>query len=51
MDDLKSTPTRRLLVAYESILAELRRREVVRTSDAPLGQWAEWLAREPSTIA
>ena len=33
-----------LLVTHESILAELRRRGVVRTNDAPLGQWAEGLA-------
>lgn len=33
-----------LLVTHESILAELHRRGVVRTNDAPLGQWAEGLA-------
>ena len=45
-DVLRGARERELLVAHESILAELRRREVVRTNDAPLGQWAEWLARE-----
>lgn len=35
-----------LLATYESFLGELRRRKVVRTNDAPLGQWAEWLARD-----
>lgn len=45
-DALKVAAPRELLVAYESILSELRSRQVVRTNDAPLGQWAEWLARE-----
>jgi hypothetical protein len=45
-DVLRGARERELLVAHESILAELRRREVVRTNDAPVGQWAEWLARE-----
>lgn len=34
-----------LLAAYETIRAELRRREIVRTNDAPAGQFAEWIAR------
>ncbi len=38
--------TRELLAEYERILAELRRREIIRTNDAPAGQYAEWLARE-----
>lgn len=45
-DALNAAEPRELLVAYESILGELRSRNVVRTHDAPLGQWAEWLARE-----
>jgi hypothetical protein len=39
-----ATP-RQLLATYELILAELRRRDVVRTNDAPSGQYAEWVAR------
>jgi hypothetical protein len=34
-----------LLATYEAILAELRERQVVRTNDAPAGQFAEWLAQ------
>ena len=34
-----------LLAAYETIRAELRRRTIVRTNDAPAGQFAEWIAR------
>ena len=41
---LQAVPSRLLLATYESILAELRAREVVRTNDAPAGQYAEWLA-------
>lgn len=41
---LQVVPSRLLLATYESILAELRAREVVRTNDAPAGQYAEWLA-------
>ena len=33
-----------LLSTYESILAELARRGVIRTNDSPVGQYAEWLA-------
>ena len=43
-DVLKVAAPRELLAAYESILGELHRRGVVRTNDAPLGQWAEGLA-------
>ena len=35
---------RELLVQYEGILAQLRDLGVVRTNDAPAGQFAEWLA-------
>lgn len=45
-DALKSATPRDLLVAYEEILIELRRREIVRTNDVPLGQWAEWCAHQ-----
>src|SRR3989344_1397281 len=38
----KSTPS--LLVCYSEILRELRRREVVRTSNSPTGDYAELLA-------
>jgi hypothetical protein len=41
---LESAPPRELLATYELILSELRRREIVRTNDAPAGQYAEWLA-------
>ncbi len=41
---LQAVPSRLLLATYESILMELRDREVVRTNDAPAGQYAEWLA-------
>lgn len=42
---LPDVPPRELLAGYEVILRELRRREVVRTNDAPSGQYAEWLAQ------
>jgi hypothetical protein len=41
---LAAASPRELLATYESILVELRQREVVRTNDAPAGQYAEWLA-------
>lgn len=41
---LKAASPLDLLRAYESILVELRERRIMRTNDAPLGQWAEWLA-------
>jgi len=44
-DALTASTPRELLATYESILVELRSRGIVRTNDAPLGQWAEWLAR------
>jgi hypothetical protein len=40
----EATP-RQILATYELLLAELRRRNVVRTNDAPSGQYAEWLAQ------
>ncbi len=42
---LADVPPRELLAGYEVLLRELRRREVVRTNDAPSGQYAEWLAQ------
>jgi len=36
-DALTAATPHELLAAYESILIELRRREIVRTNDAPLG--------------
>jgi hypothetical protein len=35
---------RELLATHESTLAELRARGIVRTKDAPAGQYAEWVA-------
>ena len=35
-----------LLEAYAAILAELRRRRVVRTNNAPVGDYAEWLVAQ-----
>ncbi len=40
---LNGASPRALLQAYEAILGELRRQGVSRTSDAPVGQYAEWL--------
>lgn len=42
---LQAVPARLLLATYESILGELRERAVVRTNDAPAGQYAEWVAQ------
>lgn len=42
---LKDASPRQVLATYEVLLAELRRRKVVRTNDAPSGQYAEWLAQ------
>jgi hypothetical protein len=42
---LPDVSPRELLAGYEALLRELRRREVVRTNDAPSGQYAEWLAQ------
>lgn len=41
---LRSATEVELLVTYETILDELVRRQVSRTRDAPVGQYAEWLA-------
>ena len=37
------TPTPELLAQYAATLVELRRRGVLRTNNAPLGDYAEWL--------
>jgi hypothetical protein len=44
VDRLQSATELELLVTYETILSELFRRNVTRTFDAPVGQYAEWLA-------
>jgi len=41
---LRATPTPQLLGDYARILSELRARGVVRTSNAPLGDYAEYVA-------
>ncbi len=41
---LHRSEARELLASYEAILKELRKRQVIRTNDAPSGQYAEWLA-------
>lgn len=41
-----STTTSKLLEQYGSILAELRARDVVRTGNAPIGDYAEHLAQQ-----
>lgn len=40
---LEGVPTADLLAAYAGTLVELRRRGVVRTGNAPVGDYAEWL--------
>ena len=42
---LEHASARELLASYELILGELRKREVVRTNDAPSGQYAEWIGQ------
>ncbi|OZM72656.1 hypothetical protein CFN78_13550 [Amycolatopsis antarctica] len=43
-DGLSDVPVPELLGRYAAILQELRRRDVVRTQNAPLGDYAEYLA-------
>ncbi len=43
---LAEIPTSVLLEQYGSILAELRARDVVRTANAPVGDYAEYLAQQ-----
>ena len=40
---LERVPLSELFGRYGAILAELRRREIVRTNNAPAGDWAEYL--------
>ncbi len=39
----KPLPTATLLAGYAGILAELRERQVIRSGNAPVGDYAEWL--------
>jgi hypothetical protein len=43
--EFEKLPTKDLFGAYRSILAELRRRGVVRTGNAPTGDFAETLVK------
>ena len=42
--DIESATVPQLLTQYAEILAELRKREVVRTRNAPIGDYAEFLS-------
>lgn len=42
---LETTSTSQLLASYREVLAELRRREIVRTGNAPTGDYAETLVK------
>lgn len=42
-DEIDAAPTPELLQAYARILGELRRRGIVRSANAPAGDYAEWL--------
>ena len=42
-ESLEGVRTGELLARYAAILAELRRRDVVRTNNAPAGDYVEWL--------
>ena len=44
--DLRGLRIGELLALSRSVLAELRRRGVIRTSNAPTGDYAEWLAAQ-----
>lgn len=46
MSELADVPTRDLLVRYGATLTELERRGVVRTRNAPVGDYAEYLAAQ-----
>ena len=43
--DFTGAPTSELLSSYREVLAELRRREIVRTGNAPTGDYAETLVK------
>ncbi len=42
-DEIAAAPTPELLQGYARILGELRRRGIVRSANAPAGDYAEWL--------
>jgi hypothetical protein len=42
-NQLKTQPTRDLLSLFASVMEELRRREVVRSSNNPVADYTEWL--------
>jgi hypothetical protein len=44
-DQLTSATPEQLLASYAAVLRELRDREIVRTNNAPAGDYAEWLAQ------
>lgn len=41
--DLSSLPEKKLLNLHSAIMKELQERQVVRTSNSPVGDYAEWL--------
>jgi len=45
-DALTELSVRDLLATHEAVLADLRRRGIVRTDDAPADQYARWLAHQ-----
>ena len=45
MIDFTTASTSELFVSYRAVLAELRRREIVRTGNAPTGDYAETLVK------
>ena len=45
MIDFTNASTSELLASYRAVLAELRRREIVRTGNAPTGDYAETLVK------
>src|SRR5947209_7395503 len=50
-EDLTALTVPDLLGLYVSVLAELRRRKVVRTSNNPVGDYAEWLVADRLNLA
>ncbi|MCR4511756.1 hypothetical protein [Aeromicrobium sp. 50.2.37] len=45
VEQLTSATPEELLADYAAVLRELRSREIVRTNNAPAGDYAEWLAQ------
>lgn len=45
VEQLTSATPEQLLAGYAAVLRELRSREIVRTNNAPAGDYAEWLAQ------